>query len=585
MSGFGDDGFGLRGIQLQTDDSMRPDSLRGFAPSIRGIARTAAEVTIRQNGYVLYKINVAPGPFVIDDLYATPGAGDLEVTIAEADGSITRYKQPYAALPTLVREGMLNYDLAIGKYRDASEPDGPFAAKAAIGYGLTSNATVYGRAVLSSVYSALTAGVGLNMKGLGALAFDFTHTKLSSGSTFRQSGNGIQLTYAKSLPAYGTQFRLVSTRYLTEGYRSFAQAVREDRGGWRRAGDLKSEVSANVAQPLGTYGSVYLTAIRQGYRRSHSAETVLQLGYATSFRTATVSFNYSQFAARRMHQTERQLQVGVSIPIDKSVSTATYQVASDGKGKLDHQAGVAGSILSNRNLSYSANVSKGTGDSRSFYGSLNYQGSKGNVYIGHSQGARSSQSQASLSGGMIIDSHGPLLSQSVGETTGIIEVPNAGGLAIEGYPGVATDSSGRAVVPSLVPYRKNRVAVNAAQTATSDVDLLEPAVSVAPTRGAVTYSKLKADIGKRLFVRLTLPDGEKVPFGARITDRKGKEKGAVGTMGRAYLTGLEAGPSSYAVDWGSARDKNCTFSVHISQTSGMSDDRLVDAVCNFANDR
>ncbi len=49
------DGFQFRGIQLQSDESMLPSSMRGFAPIIRGIAQSNAEVTIKQNNYVIYQ--------------------------------------------------------------------------------------------------------------------------------------------------------------------------------------------------------------------------------------------------------------------------------------------------------------------------------------------------------------------------------------------------------------------------------------------------------------------------------------------------------------------------------------------------
>jgi hypothetical protein len=42
---------------------MLPESMRGFAPIIRGIARTNATVTVKQNGYTVYQTYVAPGSF------------------------------------------------------------------------------------------------------------------------------------------------------------------------------------------------------------------------------------------------------------------------------------------------------------------------------------------------------------------------------------------------------------------------------------------------------------------------------------------------------------------------------------------
>jgi outer membrane usher protein len=52
----------FRGAQLASDDNMLPDSLRGFAPIIRGIAQSNAQVTIKQNGYTIYQSYVARGP-------------------------------------------------------------------------------------------------------------------------------------------------------------------------------------------------------------------------------------------------------------------------------------------------------------------------------------------------------------------------------------------------------------------------------------------------------------------------------------------------------------------------------------------
>ena len=45
----------MRGALLASDDEMLPDSQRGFAPVVRGIAKSNAEVSIEQNGYVIYR--------------------------------------------------------------------------------------------------------------------------------------------------------------------------------------------------------------------------------------------------------------------------------------------------------------------------------------------------------------------------------------------------------------------------------------------------------------------------------------------------------------------------------------------------
>ncbi|WP_256937731.1 fimbria/pilus outer membrane usher protein, partial [Enterobacter chuandaensis] len=63
------DSMPFRGGQLASDDDMLPDSLKGYAPVVRGIARTNAQVIVRQNGYQIYQTYVAPGAFEITDMY------------------------------------------------------------------------------------------------------------------------------------------------------------------------------------------------------------------------------------------------------------------------------------------------------------------------------------------------------------------------------------------------------------------------------------------------------------------------------------------------------------------------------------
>lgn len=115
------DGINFRGAQLASDDNMLPDSQKGFAPVIHGIARGTAQVSIKQNGYEIYHSTVPPGPFSISDLYAAGNGGDLQVTIKEADGSSQNFTVPYSSVPVLQREGHTRYAVTAGEYRSGND--------------------------------------------------------------------------------------------------------------------------------------------------------------------------------------------------------------------------------------------------------------------------------------------------------------------------------------------------------------------------------------------------------------------------------------------------------------------------------
>lgn len=93
-SGESFDTVNLRGVRLYSESQMLPPQLARYAPTIRGVAKSNAKVTITQNGYKIYETTVPPGPFAIDDLSPSGYGADLEVTITEADGSKHTFSGP-----------------------------------------------------------------------------------------------------------------------------------------------------------------------------------------------------------------------------------------------------------------------------------------------------------------------------------------------------------------------------------------------------------------------------------------------------------------------------------------------------------
>ncbi len=189
--------YTFTGVQLASDDNMLPNSQRGFAPTVRGIANSSAIVTIRQNGYVIYQSNVPAGAFEINDLYPSSNSGDLEVTIEESDGTQRRFIQPYSSLPMMQRPGHLKYSATAGRYRadansDSKEPE--FAEATAI-YGLNNTFTLYGGLLGSEDYYALGIGIGGTLGALGALSMDINRlTPNSITSTLFMAINGVRST-------------------------------------------------------------------------------------------------------------------------------------------------------------------------------------------------------------------------------------------------------------------------------------------------------------------------------------------------------------------------------------------------------
>ncbi len=155
------DSIQFRGVQLMSDDEMLPDSQRGFAPTIRGVAHSNAKVTVSQHGYVIYETFVSPGAFAISDLYPTSQSGDLEVKVTESNGAVRTFTQPYSAVPYMLREGRGKFSLSVGRYHSGGESvRSPEFLQGTLFYGLTAGFTLYGGTQLARDYQAWALGTG-----------------------------------------------------------------------------------------------------------------------------------------------------------------------------------------------------------------------------------------------------------------------------------------------------------------------------------------------------------------------------------------------------------------------------------------
>ncbi|RAY76272.1 fimbrial assembly protein, partial [Enterobacter cloacae] len=218
------DSLKVRGISISSDNSMLPESLRGFAPVVRGIANSNAQVTIRQGGYIIYQTYVPPGAFTIDDLYPTNISGDLEVIIREANGTERRTVQPYSSVPIMVREGQVRYSVTGGKYLSSSfEKNDSKYSQATLSYGLPNAATMYSGFQVSEKYHSLLLGLGYGLGELGSLSFDLTQAKTNAEEK-RYQGQSYRLKYAKNIISSGTALTLASYRYSTIGFFDFSEA-------------------------------------------------------------------------------------------------------------------------------------------------------------------------------------------------------------------------------------------------------------------------------------------------------------------------------------------------------------------------
>jgi outer membrane usher protein len=574
------DSVPFRGAQLASDDDMIPDSLKGYAPVVRGIARTNAQVTIRQNGYVIYQSFVAPGAFEINDMYPTGGSGDLLVTIKEADGSEQQLVVPFASLPVLQREGRLKYAVTGGQYRsyDSSINSTTFGQGSAI-YGLPHGFTLYGGTQFANPYRSLALGVGKNLGEFGALSADVTQAWSTMQDRAEQDGQSWRLRYSKNIVQTGTNFAIAGYRYSTDGYYSLQEVLDtyRDQNSQTLVERRRNRSEVTMSQNLWEgAGSLSLSWVSEDYWNSDRTLRSIGVGYNNSWNGISYGLNYSYNenstvnggASGRVYDRDQVLAFNVSVPLSRWLGNtyASYNLNTSQKGGTTNTVGINGSALAGNNLNWSAQQgygSQGVGNSGNL--NANYRGTYAEVSSGYAYDSNSQRLNYGLQGGIIAHGDGVTFGQSMGETIALVQAPGANGVGVSGQTGVKTDWRGYAIVPYAAPYRKSQIQLNT-ETLPDNVDLALTNQTVIPTRGAVVKASYQTNVGQRVLMTLLRQGGAPVPFGATVSDpaQQTAQGFIVGDGGQVYLTGM-AESGMLQVKWGTGVDQQCQVNYSLTK--------------------
>ena len=604
------DGINFRGAQLASDDNMLPDSQKGFAPVIHGIARGTAQVSIKQNGYEIYQSTVPPGPFTINDLYAAGNSGDLQVTIKEADGSSQVFTVPYSSVPVLQREGYSRYTVTAGEYRSGNnQQEKPKFFQGTLLQGLPAGWTLYGGTQLADRYHAFNLGVGKNMGELGALSLDVTQANATLPDDSDHQGQSVRFLYNKSLTDTGTNIQLVGYRYSTHGYFSFADTTYSRMSGYNVATqdgvievkptftdyynlayNKRGKIQASITQQLGRTATLYMNGSHQTYWGTGKADQQLQAGLNAAIDDVNWTLSYSLTKNAWQQGRDQMLAVNVNIPFShwlrsdsKSAwrhASASYSMSNDLNGRTTSLAGLYGTLLEGNNLSYSMQTGyAGGGEGNSGgtgYAALNYRGGYGNANVGYSRSDGIKQLYYGLSGGVLAHADGVTLSQPMNDTVVLIKAPGADNVKVENQTGVQTDWRGYAVLPYATEYRENRVALDTNSLA-DNVDLDDAVASVVPTHGAIVRAEFKAHVGLKLLMSL-IYNGKPVPFGALVTSDGSQASSIVADNGQVYLSGMPLAGKVRA-KWGEGPNASCEADYSLPPESKNQALSQLSAVC------
>lgn len=568
------DGFSYRGVGLTSSDAMSPGSMNGFAPVITGIARSNAQVTVTQNGSIIYQANVAPGPFRFTDLAGSGTSGYLEVSIRESDGSIHGFRQPYSSLPVMQRQGQSRYEMAAGQYYighggyTATGTPG-FAMLSAI-YGLPRDVTIYGGAIGANDYQSLAIGTGLSLRNYGAVSLDATHSRAThSGDSQPLTGESYRARYSKSMMTTGTSVDLTAYRYSTRNYLSFNDA--NNRGyntesglpDWLN-GRRRSTYEVRLSQTLWTNYQLWLSGHRDNYWGSDKTNTNMTAGLSGSVHLVGLSVSYGVDCIRGSGDwpVNRQWTLTMNVPMSLFGSAAPlqnsyarYSLMHDNTGRSSNQLTMGGALLKDNSMNWSVsqNMSnQGLGNSGS--ASLGYNDSRGSANLGYNYDNNGGRGVTySANGGLLAHRHGVTMAHNISDAAIVVHTGVPGVKVMNG--GATTDRWGNAVVTGVRTYSRNNISIDPA----SLPEGANPPTSshaLYPTAGAILVDDTPIRLGQQVLMNL-FHNGKPVPFGA-IAALKGEadQSSIVGEGGQVYLGGMPE-KGTLQVKWGTTPDSQC----------------------------
>lgn len=547
----------LGGLTLMRSFELDPYLIRTPSFDFVDTASTPSTLEVYVNDTLVRRESVAPGTFKLEHLNAPAGAGATRYVIRDAFGYEKQISSEYYLSQGLLAQGLSDYTFSVGIRRDRvglesfdyREPG--FLLRHRV--GVTKQLTLGFRG--EAAESLLSGGSGLTFGTLLG-QFDFA---LSASSANQESGYAGLLahTYYSRKAGISTTLRIASDRYAT-----ISTSPTDDRD------ILQGAVSGSLALMRNLTASLQHSVAKSrdyGLSQRTSLRSSLRLTRELSL-SVTANHWITEQSPRRL-----EAFVGLSWAAGNAVhASATAHVATDGSEALVdvHKPLPTGEGYGFRASAAAGNVERAhvlvqTQDSHG-----RYQASYDNVGGEHHTVLEASGSIVAVGGG------GVFFSRPIGKSFAVLDVPEAANVRgyLENREVGRTNSSGKLLIPDLLPYYGNRVSIaDSDLPADVGIDRTERIIAPPFRGGAVVRYEARTHRYFRGKVVMTRNDERIVPAYGEIALENGKssDRFPLGRQGELELEGLSQGKYAFVVEH---QGSLCRGSLEIPQTDTLISD-------------
>lgn len=532
------------GASLESDDRMLPPKLRGYAPQISGIADTNARVVVSQQGRILYDSTVPAGPFTIQDLDSSI-RGRLDVEIIEQNGQKKNFQVDTAYVPYLTRPGQIRYKLVSGRSRTwEHSTEGPVFVGGEMSWGISNRWSLYGGGIIAGDYNALALGIGRDLLQFGTLSADVTQSVARFKDEGDRQGKSWRLSYSKRFDEADADITFAGYRFSERNYMTMQQYLDA-----RYRNDFTGREKELYTVSLNKHFEDWQTSVGLQYQhqtywdRGESDYYTLSINrYFDAFGLHNISAGLSASRSKYLDRDNDSVFLRLSVPLGTGTVSYSGSMSND---RYTQMVGYS-DTLNNGLDSYSVNAGLNHGGSERSQGQMNAYYSHSSPVANLSANFASVQNGytsygISASGGATLTTKGAALHAGGmnGGTRLLVDTDGVSGVPVDGGR-VYTNRWGLGVVTDVSSYYRNTTTVDL-NNLPDDMEATRSVVESVLTEGAIGYREFEVLKGARLFAVLRLSDGSYPPFGASVTNPKGRELGMVGDSGLAWLSGVSEG--------------------------------------------
>lgn len=514
--------YRMAGVEWRKNFELRPDLLTFPVAAIEGSAVVPSNVSLYVNGVQQMTRDIQDGPFVVDGITGLNGAGQATLVTRDALGrSVSRTVPLYVDTRLLAKgltdfalsAGVLRRDYGLESFRYAGSP----AATASMRHGVTDSLTLEGH--VEAGRSLANAGVG----GLLRLGMAGVVSGALSASAGAHRGTQAQLGY-----------QYISQRFALDLQSTRASSGYGDLGSLEKQAVSRAGDRASLAWSQSWLGSLSASYIRyevpkQGATRLASLAWSRALGFG-AYLSVSAWRDLDRPAARGAMAS---LSIALGSRVSGSVSGGRQNGAAGRVATLsrapDFEGGIGWALQSGA-----------AGQQRFDQAQLQYLGAKGMVNAGAQRTAGTSTGSVGVSGSLVAMDGALVAARQVGNafalvSTGMPDVPVLQENRLIGR----TDGGGRILVPNLIPYSSNLLAIDTAGLP-ADMRVRSSGMRVAPQALAGVLASFPVERYRAATVIVHDAAGRPIAAGTPVAVAGSGAATVAGYDGIVFVDGLAA---------------------------------------------